>query len=176
MHALHSLRYYFFSDGNDWFWQKQHGIFGGTFRHEYLSGFRLAGSRIAPGLLWKLLRRRSDATISSVDGRYCLPLAYLAARMTGTRFLLWTGIWFPIETTFHKLAIPITRYFYRHADAVVVYGEHVKRYLISEGVRPDNIFVAPHSVDNAYYGRKISEEEKAELRVRLSIPTKPIRK
>ena len=163
------VHFYFFSDGNDWFWQKEHGIFGGRFSHEYLSGFRLGGSRIVPGLLWKLLRRRSDATISSVDGRYCMPLAYLAARLTRTPFLLWTGIWFPIETPFHRLVKPITRYFYRHADAVIVYGDHVKRFLIAEGVDENRIFIARHSVDNTYYSRRISELEKADLRGRLGI-------
>jgi glycosyltransferase involved in cell wall biosynthesis len=74
-----------------------------------------------------------------------------------------------LQTPFHRLAWPLTRYIYRHADAIVVYGEHVKRYLMSEGVLGERIFVAAHAVDNEAYNRPVSEEEKQALRRQLNI-------
>jgi glycosyltransferase involved in cell wall biosynthesis len=52
----------------------------------------------------------------------------------------------------------------------VVYGEHVKRYLISEGVESTKIFVANHSVDNGFYSQSIPETEKDKLLELLNIP------
>jgi glycosyltransferase involved in cell wall biosynthesis len=74
-----------------------------------------------------------------------------------------------LQTPFHRLAWPLTRYIYHHADAIVVYGEHVKRYLMSEGVPGERIFVAAHAVDNEAYNRPVSEEEKQALRQQLNI-------
>ena len=74
-----------------------------------------------------------------------------------------------LQTPFHRLAWPLTRYIYRHADAIVVYGEHVKRYLMSEGVPGERIFVAAHAVENEAYNRPVSEEEKQALRQQLGI-------
>ena len=84
-------------------------------------------------------------------------------------FLLWTGIWFRIETPLHRAIFPLTRFLYRDADAIVVYGEHVKGYLVSEGVRSERIFVAPQAVDNSFYSRLVSDSEKEALRRKLAV-------
>ncbi|HXR32525.1 MAG TPA: glycosyltransferase [Verrucomicrobiae bacterium] len=165
-----NVRFLFYSDGGEWFWQKKHGVHRGEFPHEYLSGFRVGSVRVAPSLPWKLFAQHADAVVSSIDGKFALPVSYAAARLKGIPFLLWTGMWARVETPLHRLLFPITRFFYRHADALVVYGEHVKRYLISEGVAPEQIFVARHSVDNEYYGRPVAEAEKSALRDQLGIP------
>ena len=85
-------------------------------------------------------------------------------------FLLWTGLWFRVDTPLQRWIFPLTRFLYQHADGIVAYGEHVKRYLVSEGVRPERIFIAPHAVDNSFYSRTVSEEEKGVLREKLGIP------
>ena len=141
----------------------------GDFPHEYLGGFRLGKARIAPALPWKLLRCPARAILSSIDGRFALPAAYLVARSKRVPFLLWTGLWSRVDTPLHRRIFALTRFLYRHADAVVVYGEHVKRYLVSEGVRAERIFVAPHAVDNAFYSRLVSDSEKQALRNKLGI-------
>ena len=74
-----------------------------------------------------------------------------------------------LQTPAHRLFFPFTRYIYRHADAIVVYGQHVKRYLISEGVAPERIFVAAHAVDNQMYNHPVAEQEQLALREALQI-------
>jgi glycosyltransferase involved in cell wall biosynthesis len=74
-----------------------------------------------------------------------------------------------LQSPAHRLFFPITRYIYRHADAVVVYGEHIKRYLMSEGVPAERIFVAAHAVENEVYNGQVPEVEKATLRRQLKI-------
>jgi len=165
----HDVDYLFFSKGDEWYWPGQHGVHRGDFRHEYLSGFSLAGTRVTPSLLLRLWRGNYRAIVKCVQGRFALPATYLVARLKKTPFVLWTGVWMRLRTPFHRLFFPVVRYIYRHADAVVVYGEHVKRYLVDEGVSPGRIFVAPHAVDNASYRRKVPEEFTAALRAELGV-------
>jgi glycosyltransferase involved in cell wall biosynthesis len=163
------VEYFFFSDGGEWYWQAEHGVRSGNFPHEYLRGFRMGRTRIAPALPWKLLSCPARAILSCIDGKFSLPIAYAAARIKRVPFLLWTGVWFRVETPLHRRMFPLTRFLYQNADAIVVYGEHVKRYLATEGVRAERIFVAPHAVDNSLYARPVSESERADLRRKLGI-------
>lgn len=165
----YDVHYYFFSPGDEWYWQREHGVRAGNFHHEYLTGFRLGRTRVTPSLPLRLWQGKYELFISSIDGRFALPVTYLVARLRRKPFILWTGIWSRLKTTFHRLAFPFIRYLCRHADAVVVYGEHVKGYLVTEGVPADRIFVAAHAVNNAVYGHPVSEEEKAALRSQLGI-------
>jgi len=74
-----------------------------------------------------------------------------------------------LETRFHRLVFPLTRWIYRHADAIVVYGEHVKRYLVSLNVAPEKIFIAAHAMDNSMYNREVLEDQKAAVRAKLNV-------
>jgi len=167
--SYHDLDYYFFSAGDEWYWLQHHGVKSGNFRHEYVPGFRLGRTRITPTLSFKLLWGNYDLFIKCINGRFALPITYLIARLKRKPFILWTGIWSRLQTPFHRLTFSLIRYIYRHADAIVVYGEHVKRYLVSEGVPTERIFVAAHAVDNDSYNKQVSEEEKTALRQQLGI-------
>ncbi len=150
--------FYFFSAGDEWYWQQEHGINKGEFNFEYLPGVRLGKTRFTPTLLWKLLRKNYDVYLKCINGRFALPVTYLAARLKKKPFILWTGIWMRIDTPFHRMFFPLTQYIYRNSDAIVVYGEHVKEYLINEGILPEKIFVTAHAVDNASYESHCSRE------------------
>ncbi len=165
----HDMDYYFFSAGEEWYWQQQHGVRAGDFHYEYLPGFCLGPTRVTPTLPWKLWRGSYDIYIKCILGRFALPVTYLVARLRRKPFILWTGIWMRLQTPAHRLFFPVTRYIYCHADAIVVYGEHVKRYLVGEGVPAEQIFVAAHAVDNDAYNREVSEEEQVALRQKLGI-------
>jgi glycosyltransferase involved in cell wall biosynthesis len=47
-------------------------------------------------------------------------VTYLIARLRRKPFILWTGIWISLQTPFHRLAVSLTLWIYRHADAIVV--------------------------------------------------------
>jgi colanic acid/amylovoran biosynthesis glycosyltransferase len=161
--------FFFYSDGKEWYWQAEFGVRSGDFPHTYLRGFWLGNTRIAPALPWKLLSCRAQAILSCIDGKFSLPVAYLVARWKRVPFILWTGLWCRVNTPLQRWIFPLTRFLYQHADCIVAYGEHVKRYLVSEGVPPDRIFVAPQAVDNSLYSRAVSEPEKQDLRRDLGI-------
>lgn len=161
--------YYFFSAGDERYWQRQHGARSGAFRHEYLWGVEVGGTRFTPTLPIELWHGNYDVTIKCILGRFALPVTYLVTRLKRKPFILWTGIWMRLQTPSHRLFFPLTRYIYHHSDAIVVYGEHVKRYLVNEGVLKERIFVAAHAVDNEVYNCQISEQEVSALRRRLGI-------
>lgn len=167
--AYHSVTYYFFSAGEEWYWQQQHRSRVGEFRYEYLRGIRLGRTRITPTLIFKLLLKPADVFVKCINGRFALPVTYAIARLRRKPFVLWTGIWMTLQTPFHRMVFPLTRHIYRNSDAVIAYGEHVKQYLLSQGVAESKIFVAAHAVDNNLYSRVVAETELQQLRDKLGI-------
>jgi hypothetical protein len=126
----HEVDYYFYSAGDEWYWQQQQGTRTGNFHYTYLPGFQVGGVRVTPTLPWQLGRPDYDVYVKCINGRFALPLTYLVARLKRKPFILWTGIWTRLQTPVHRLLFPLTRYIYRHADAVVVYGRHVQQFLV----------------------------------------------
>lgn len=102
---------------------------------------------------------RSDAVIAPFAGGAILPAAYAGARRSGRPFVLWASVWAQPRSVSHALSLPVTRHIYRHADAVVAYGEHVRRFVASIRGRDDDVFVAPQSVEPELFARHVSGAE-----------------
>lgn len=171
----YDVEYYFFSAGDEWYWQREHGTSTGEFAHRYLPGFRIGKTRVTPSLPFTLWSGHYDAYVKCINGRFALPIAYLVARLRRKPIILWTGIWTRMGTVSHRLLFPFTRWMCQHVDAIVVYGEHVTRYLVSEGVPPERIFRADHAIDNETYSREVTLGERSALRTKLGIgPTQKV--
>jgi glycosyltransferase involved in cell wall biosynthesis len=99
--------------------------------------------------------RRYDAVIAPFAGGALLPAAYFGAR----RFVLWASVWAQPRGLRHAIALPMTRRIYRRADAVVAYGEHVRRFVAGLRGRSDDVFVAPQSVEPELFARDVSDGE-----------------
>lgn len=166
---FHQITFYFFSAGDEWYWQQEHGVEKGKFDYEYIKGFRIGKTRFTPGLPFKLWKGNYDVYIKCINGKFALPITFLIAKLRKKPFILWTGIWMRLQTKAHRLIFPLTRFIYHHSNAIVVYGEHVKSYLESEGISPERIFVAAHAVDNAFFNREIPSEKKEKLLGDLNI-------
>jgi glycosyltransferase involved in cell wall biosynthesis len=167
--------FFFYSPGNEWYGQGITGAWRGDFNHEYLPGFQLTrDTRVSFSLVTRLWRKNYDVFVKCINGRFALPATYMIARLRRKPFVLWTGIWMTLETPFHRLAFPLTRWIYRHADAIAVYGEHVKRYLVQQGVKPEKIFVAAHAIDNALYNSPVNEAKKTTLRTDLDVQNRKV--
>ena len=54
-----------------------------------------------------------------------------------------------------RSALPLVRHVYRHADAVVTYGEHVRRYVARYRGHDDDVVIAPQSVEAEVFGRAV---------------------
>jgi len=165
----HETDFYFFSAGDEWYWQQSHGKYAGEFNFQYLPGFKILGTRITPIILTKLLNDKYDVIIKCITGRFVLPITYIIARIKHTPFILWTGIWMRLQTPSHRFIFPLTNFIYHHADAIVVYGEHVKQYLLTEGVASNRIFVTTHAVDNYLYNQAVSKADEILVKKKLNI-------
>jgi len=141
--------FYFFADGRERYWNQRIPLVReGEFRRVELRRFRIAGQAVMPGIALALRSQRYDAVIKSLNGRLMLPLTYGAARASGVPFVLWTGMWMHPATVVHRLSRPLTEAVYRGADAIVVYGEHVRRFVAATPrVAPEKLFVAGQAVD-----------------------------
>ena len=85
--------------------------------------------RPAPGRRRRGARRSAgdyEAVIAPFAGGALLPAAYAGARRYRRAFILWASVWAQPRSIAHAAALPATRHIYRHADAVVAYGEHVR--------------------------------------------------
>jgi glycosyltransferase involved in cell wall biosynthesis len=88
--------------------------------------------------------------------------------------VLWASVWAQPWSLTNALALPATRHIYRHADAVVCYGEHVRRFVARIRGRDDDVFVAPQAVEADVFGRHVDPGEVAAFRARHGLAADPI--
>ena len=89
-------------------------------------------------------------------------------------FVLWASVWSQPRSVAHAAALPMIRHIYRDADAVIAYGEHVRRFVAAIRGRDDDVFVAPQSVEPELFGRAVSDEEIAAFRARYGLGPGPL--
>lgn len=166
--------HFYFTGGGEHYRIKHNKHLIGEFEFFNLKRYRLFGRfDFNPGL-FKLLFRKYDIYIKTIDGRFTIPITYLISRIKRAPFIFWTGLWRHPETIFHKISFYLTKYIYKKCEANLVYGEHIKKYLIDLGVNEQKIFCEHHAVDNDLYGREVLLEEKQRLKETLGIKDEKI--
>jgi glycosyltransferase involved in cell wall biosynthesis len=130
---------------------------------------RLEGAREALDI-----GRRYEAVIAPFAGGAILPAAYLGARRFRRPFVLWASVWVQPRSLSHALALPVERHIYRHADAVVAYGEHVRRFVAGIRGLDDDVFVAPQAVEPDLFARAVTAAEVEAFRARHALPEGPL--
>jgi glycosyltransferase involved in cell wall biosynthesis len=130
---------------------------------------RLHGAAEALGL-----GRRYEAIIAPYAGGAILPAAYAGARLHRRAFVLWASVWAQPRSLSHALAMPLTRRMYRHADSVIAYGEHVRRFVAARRGHDEDVFVAPQSVEPDLFRRPVEEDELLAFRERHHLPAGPL--
>jgi glycosyltransferase involved in cell wall biosynthesis len=125
----------------------------GDFPHVDLPRRRVLGEPVIPTLARRLTRSRYDAVVMGLTGRLMLPYVFSAARVHRLPFVMWAGIWDHPRTAFHRATRGLTEGLYRRSDAIVVYGDHIRRALLTVGGVDDaKIFTAWQAVDGALFG------------------------
>ena len=115
-----------------------------------------------------------EAVIAPFAGGAILPAAYAGARWHRKPFILWASVWAQPRSPAHALALPATRHIYRRADAVLAYGEHVRRFVAAIRGRDDDVFVAPQAVEPELFAREVTAEEIATFRSRHGLGSGPL--
>jgi glycosyltransferase involved in cell wall biosynthesis len=144
--------FYFYSDQRErWADPKVPAVWSeGAYRQIDLPSYRVAGEAVMPAVARRILSRRYDAVIKSPNGKLMLPMVYGSAKASGTAFVLWLGMWMHPKTLVHRFTKPLMEAIYRGADAIVPYGEHIRRFVLeTRGVDPRKLFVAGQAVDGA---------------------------
>jgi len=170
MHERLGAEFLFFSKGGEEYWQPHLGVTAGRFPGlTVASGPSIGKVRFNRRLWTEMMQRDFDVVIKCMNGRVELPMAYVAARRKDAAFVLWTGMWMHPQTAFHTASRPLTRWIYRHADSVVTYGDHVSRFVVTEGASEAGVFSADNATDNALYMRDVSLAEVADIRRRYEL-------
>ncbi len=163
-------RFVFFSDAREGYWEKKNPVGGARIDETTALGIHIFPKvRLPLRLLGILLTGNYDAVIKCTNGRMELPLAFLASKLRRKKFVLWQTIWYHPQSIFHRLSLPILRAIWKRADAIVVYGQHGKDFLVGQGVKPEKVFIGWQAVDNSLYGRPVSSEEVAGVRTKLGV-------
>lgn len=120
------------------------------------------------------LGREHSVVIAPFAGGALLPAAYASARLHRRPFILWASIWHQPRSAAHALALPATRRIHSHADAVIAYGEHARRFVAGIRGRDDDVFVAPQSVEPELFGRAVGADEIAAFRAEHGLAESPL--
>jgi len=112
----------------------------------------IAGSPLLVGLHAELRRENYDVVVKCINGRLMLPFTYHLARRRGLPFVLWTGLWHHPRTVAHRASRLWVEHIYRGADAIVTYGDHVRRFIGAvPGVTLEKVCVAGQAIDSTPY-------------------------
>jgi glycosyltransferase involved in cell wall biosynthesis len=115
-----------------------------------------------------------EAVIAPFAGGAIMPSAYAGARRRRRPFVLWASVWAQPHSPAHLLARPVTNHIYRHADAVIAYGEHVRRFVAGIRGRDSDVFVAPQAVEAELFARPVGADEIAAFRSDHGLPDGPL--
>lgn len=119
------------------------------------------------------LGHRYDTVIAPFAGGAILPATYASARLYRRPFVLWASVWVQPRSLTHALALPLMRSIYRDANAVIAYGEHVRRFVTEVRGTPEGIFIAPQSVEPELFARTVNESDITAFRTRHHLPPGP---
>jgi glycosyltransferase involved in cell wall biosynthesis len=144
--------FYFYSSGTEWYLGDAYSHVSGAFREMELPRHTVGRQPIMPGLARVLRPSRYDVVVQSYTGRLQIALTVLTASARNLPLVIWTGIWNDLGSPFDRLTRPLANAAYRRADALVAYGDHVKRYLTgASGIDPADVFVAGQAVDGSRF-------------------------
>jgi len=165
---------FYFTGGHEAYWEKRNKVYLGNFRGEYLNGLRIGNRYKISWRLFSLFWTPWDFMIKTIDDRFALPLCFMAAKMRRKPFILWAGLWHSPQSRIHRIFSIVTKFIYRWSDAIVVYGAHVRDYLIKLGIDEKKIFVAFHAMDNAQFSGNVPKERIQILRNELGLKQKKV--
>src|SRR5690348_7633898 len=148
----------------EWFSNLDQQLAAAPFPARRLDGVREAFS----------VARDYELVIAPFAGGATLPAAYMGARRFERRFVLWASVWAQPRSVAHAAALPMIRLIYRDADAVIAYGEHVRRFVAGIRGRDDDVFVAPQAVEPDLFGRDVADGEVAAFRAEHALGDRPL--
>ena len=163
----HNFNFYFFDDPGRTKEDIKHlEIVKNQDKFNYLSPLKI---------LRDLIKYKYEIVIKCTNNKWLFLACFLVAKFMKSKFIVWHTIWYYPKTLQYKLfswfLIKILRDW---TDAIVVYGNHGKAFLVEKGISPDKIFIAWQTVDNELYGREIKDEKIKTIKTKYNINEKVI--
>ncbi len=122
-------------------------------------------------ILKRLFKNKYDVIIKCTNNKWSFLGSFLVSKLIDAKFITWHTVWYYSQNMQYKLFSPLYIYVLKnHTDAIVVYGEHGKRFLMEKSVKPDKIFIAWQTVDNEIFGGNVNEEEIRNIKRKFNIP------
>lgn len=150
----HEVDFYFFSRGSERYVTSALASDALDYAESGYRRWQIGGQAFLPDLATRLKQERYDVVVKCLNGKLMTPWVVSLARARRLPLVVWTGMWYHPRTLFHRLSAPATRTVYRQADTLVVYGEHVRRFLVDEeDIESSKIFVAGQAVDGERFER-----------------------
>ena len=118
-------------------------------------GLRAIPARWPLRLALHLALGRYECVVIGLGGRLSLLGAVLATKLRRRPYVLWVGLWAQPKTMFHRLTWPLVRTLFRDADALLVYGSHVAKFVERESGRREAVFEAVQAVENDHFAGRI---------------------
>ena len=163
------LKILFYSAGTEKYWESSNAQGEKEAANIYLADDGASKATILWRYVKVLFSSDTKGIIQGFNGAAFIFLGYIIARLRGIPFGIWTGLWYHPRTPFHTATRPLTDFIYRHADFAVVYGTHVKAYLVSRGMKENKIFIAQNTADNELYAKTPEEEKIKAIREKYGI-------
>ncbi|HEX6677358.1 MAG TPA: glycosyltransferase family 4 protein [Actinomycetes bacterium] len=155
------------------------------YRHQVLPNLRHGGrvegftSLVNPGIVGALARGRFDALWlhSYHYATHCLAVA--AARLTGTPVMYRTESSLTYDrhvarsATVRLLKPPLLRALFRQVRCFLSIGTLNTEFYLHHGVRPQDVFLVPYTVDNDWFAEQAARHRPSRTRIRAELGIDP---
>ncbi|KKH68191.1 glycosyltransferase family 4 protein [Methanosarcina mazei] len=139
------------------------------YNHEVLNGITLDFSgviyHINPSIVVKLFKGKYDVVIIGGSSDFTTQIAFIFSNFLRVPVILWSENIGNSQSFFSNIMTPLTKYVLKNADGLIVPGSKALDFHIKMGANPNNIFIAPNSVDNNFFMTKCSELEIKKLKI-----------
>jgi glycosyltransferase involved in cell wall biosynthesis len=129
-----------------------------NFKYEVLPGFlfqpRSIIFNINPVIVKKIKGEKFDVVIIGGCSDITSQLAFFTSKILQTPIILWSEGIEMSPSILGKLILPLTKYFVKRCDAIIVPGTMSRDFHFKLGAELKKIFIAPNTVDN----KKIIDE------------------
>jgi len=131
-----------------------------TYSYKVLPGIHLGVFdvfySINPSILTHLAANRYDCVILGGSSDFTTQFSFFISNALKLPVILWSEMFERGEGSLAKFVAPLTRFFIRNADALIVPGSRSRDFHIKRGAAPEKVFIAPNIINNDVFFAKSS--------------------
>ena len=131
-----------------------------AYSHKVLPGIAIEAASITyhinPTILMQLAANQYDCVILGGSADFTTQFSFFISKALKLPVILWSEMWEGGEGSLAKFVDPLTRFFIRNADALIVPGSRSRDFHIKRGAAPEKVFIAPNIINNDVFFAKSS--------------------